>query len=308
MHRTQRTFFDLNLVAALVALLLALPQTSYADKNEAEKPDPAKYFAGLSLRKVGPAFPSGRVVDFAVHPGRPHRYFAATASAGVWLTEDNGNTWKPVFDGQASYATGVIKIDPNNPDIVWVGSGENNAQRSVGWGDGVYKSVDGGVHWKNVGLKDSGHIGDIAIHPENRDIVYVAAQGPLWSKGGDRGLYKTTDGGKNWKRVLEFDEHTGANEILLHPERPDEIVVSSWQRRRHLWVLIDGGPGSAIHKSSDGGKTWAKQTQGLPNVELGRIGLALAPSQPDTVYAIIEAEPLEGEAEKKGGAGVYRSK
>ncbi len=275
--------------------------------EDADKPDPAATYGGLPLRLIGPAFPAGRVVDFAVHPGAPHRYFAALASGGLWLTEDDGNTWKSVFDGQASYATGVVEIDPNNPDIVWVGSGENNAQRSVAFGDGVYKSRDGGKSWENVGLPDSAHIGDIVIHPKDSNVVYVAAQGPLWNSGGDRGLYKTTDGGKSWKKILEIDPDTGANEIVLHPERPDEIIVSTYQRRRHLWVLINGGPGSGIHKSTDGGETWRKMSKGLPSVELGRIGLAGAPSAPNVVYAIIEAEPLEGAAGKTGGAGVYRS-
>ncbi|MEO1172598.1 MAG: glycosyl hydrolase, partial [Myxococcota bacterium] len=264
-------------------------------------------FASLPLRAIGPAHPSGRISDFAVHPSQPHRYFAATSSSGVWLTEDNGSTWRPVFDGAASFATGVIEIDPRNPNVVWVGTGENNAQRSVAYGDGVYKSLDGGRSWKNVGLPDSAHISDIAIDPRDSQVVYVAAQGPLWNSGGERGLYKTVDGGKTWSRILKIDEDTGANEIALHPDRPDEIVVSTYQRRRHLWALVNGGPGSAVHKSGDGGKTWRKITQGLPAVELGRIGLAAAPSAPERLYAIIEAEPLEGKAAKKSGTGVYRS-
>ncbi|MEL6760450.1 MAG: glycosyl hydrolase [Myxococcota bacterium] len=296
--------------ASLTSLLFApaIARSEAATKSEAQsKEESPAPFDGLKLRALGPAFPSGRVSDFAVHPGRSHRYFAAIASGGLWLTEDNGNTWKPVFDSQASYATGVVEIDPSNPNTVWLGTGENNAQRSVAFGDGVYRSVDGGKTWTNMGLKDSAHIGDVVIHPTDSDTVYVAAQGPLWNSGGERGLYKTSDGGKSWAQVLKIDEDTGANEIVMHAARPQELLVSTYQRRRHLWTLINGGPGSGIHKSYNGGESWTKITSGLPSVEMGRIGLAAAPSAPNVVYAIIEVEPLEGEAEKKGGSGVYRS-
>lgn len=289
---------------AALALVVSTPAVAAEDTG---KPDPAATYGGLPLRPIGPAFPSGRVVDFAVHRDQPHRYFAALASGGLWLTEDGGSTWRSVFDGQGSYATSVVEIDPRNPNVVWLGTGENNAQRSVAFGDGVYKSMDGGKSWKNMGLPESGHIGDVVIHPTDSDTVYVAAQGPLWNSGGDRGLYKTTDGGQSWTKVLEIDPDTGANEIVIHPERPDEILVSTYQRRRHLWVLINGGPGSGLHKSTDGGATWREITSGLPSVEMGRIGLAGAPSRPNRVYAIVETEPLEGEAARKGGPGIYRS-
>ena len=293
-----------TIVVSLLATF-AVSGTAYSKSpNQEENPGP---FDGLSVRSLGPAFPSGRVADFAVHPQQPHRYFAAVASGGLWLTEDNGNTWKPVFDSEESFATGVVEIDPSNPLTVWVGTGENNAQRSVAFGDGIYRSTDGGTTWENMGLQGSAHIGDIVIHPSDSNTLYVAAQGPLWNSGGERGLYKTIDGGKRWQRVLDIDDDTGANEIVLHPERPDELIVSTYQRRRHLWTLLNGGPGSGIHKSTDGGKSWTKLTSGLPSVEMGRIGLASAPSAPNVVYAIIEAEPLEGKAEKKSGGGVYRS-
>ncbi len=261
----------------------------------------AKTFGGLSLRSIGPAYSSGRISDFAFHPERDNIFYAATASAGVWKTETNGASWTPVFDNEASFATGVIELDPTDPETVWVGTGENNAQRSVGFGDGVYKSTDGGATWNNMGLEDSGHIGQIRFHPDDADTVYVAAQGPLWSDGGDRGLYKTTDGGETWERILEIDPHTGVNEFVIHPDRPNEIVASSWQRRRHVWVLINGGPGSALHKSHDGGETWTKLGAGLPGKgDLGRIGLAQAPSAPNVLYAIIEAA-------RDDEKGVYRS-
>lgn len=245
--------------------------------------------AGIPLRNIGPALTSGRVSDFAFHPTQSQTFYVAIASGGVWKTENNGITWKSIFDNEGSFAIGVVELDPDNPNIVWVGSGENNAQRSVGYGDGVYKSVDGGKSWKNMGLKDSGHISMIRFHPQDSNTVFVAAQGPLWSPGGDRGLYRSTDGGANWERILYVDENTGINEFVMDAANPDVIVASSYQRRRHVWTLINGGPGSGVHKTIDGGVTWAKVKGGLPGGDLGRIGLAAAPSAPNMIYAIIEA-------------------
>lgn len=297
-------------MSSKISTMLALPLVLTANpvaadgKDETESP-----YDSLTFRAIGPAFFSGRISDFAVLPGSDHAYYAATASGGLWLTTNNGTTWTPLFDQEDSYALGVVELDPKNPRTVWVGTGENNAQRSVGWGDGVYKSVNAGKNWTRVGLENSAHIGQIAIHPEETDTVFVAAQGPLWSSGGDRGLYKTTNGGESWKRVLFVDEDTGANEVIIHPQRPDHMIASTYQRRRHLWVLINGGPGSGLHKSTDGGETWRALSEGLPEVEMGRIGIAFAPSRPDTVYAIIEAAEVTGSAEarKKSGAGIYRS-
>ena len=269
---------------------------------------PTSPFAGLKFRLLGPAYPSGRISDFAVDPKKPHRYFVGVASGGLWLTENDGMSYQPVFDGEASYAVGVVRIDPQNSSTVWVGTGENNSQRSVAWGDGVYKSTDGGKAWKNVGLKKSGHISDIDFDPRDSNTVYAAAQGPLWNSGGERGLYKTVDGGKTWKRILNVDKDTGVNEVLVHPKRPDHILASTYQRRRHVWVLINGGPGGGLRKSTDGGKTWTALKKGLPKVEMGRIGLAYAPSRPDRVYAIVEAADLPNDkAKKTDGTGIYRS-
>jgi len=261
--------------------------------------DASKAFSSLKIRNIGPAVTSGRVSDFAMHPDGWQTYYAATASGGLWKTANGGITWAPIFDDQGSYAIGVVELDPNDPDTVWVGTGENNAQRSVAFGDGVYRSDDGGRSWKNMGLETSGHIGSIVIDPRDSDVIHVAAQGPLWNAGGERGVYKSVDGGENWERVLAIDEHTGANEVLMHPDNPDLLLASTWQRRRHVWTLINGGPGSGVHRSTDGGETWTEITAGLPSEEMGRIGLAFAPSRPDTVYAIIETDD-EGE-------GVYRS-
>ena len=275
----------------LFALLVAQPPDPPKDKekDKDEKKEKGLPLSALKPRLVGPAVTSGRVVGFAVHPQDRSHYYVAVASGGVWKTTNAGTTWTPIFDGEGSYSIGVVVLDPKNPNTVWVGTGENNSQRSVGYGDGVYKSTDGGRSWQNVGLKQSEHIGKILIDPRDSDTVYVAAQGPLWGPGGDRGLYKTTDGGKTWNQVLKIDENTGVTDVVLDPRNPDVLIAASYQRRRHVWTIINGGPGSAIHRSTDGGKTWKKTTAGLPAGDLGRIGLAVAPSDPSTVYAIVEA-------------------
>ncbi|HEY4596536.1 MAG TPA: glycosyl hydrolase, partial [Thermoanaerobaculia bacterium] len=255
----------------------------------------ASTFAGLEFRNIGPAVVGGRVIDIAVDPRTPTTWYVAAASGGVWKTTNAGVTWAPIFEGQGSYSIGCLAVDPKNPLVVWVGSGENNSQRSVSYGDGVYKSTDGGKSWENVGLKKSEHIGKIVIDSRDSNVVYVAAQGPLWAPGGDRGLYKTTDGGKTWKQVLAISENTGVTDVVLDPRNPDVVYAAAYQRRRHVWTLIDGGPEGGIHKSMDGGATWKKLTGGLPrNVDVGRIGLAVAPSKPDTVYAIVEAASKAG--------------
>jgi len=274
--------------------LLLLPSALRAQAESDGHP-----LADIPLRLIGPALTSGRVSDFAVHPVHREIIYVAMASGGVWKTLNGGTTWSPIFDNEGSFAIGVVSLDPHNPDTVWVGTGENNAQRSVAFGDGVYKSLDGGKTWTNMGLQDSAHISMIRFHPEDRDTVFVAAQGPLWNSGGERGLYKSTDGGNSWNRVLFIDDDTGVNEFVIHPDNPDAIVASTYQRRRHVWTLINGGPGGGVHKSTDGGDTWRKIAGGLPSGDLGRIGLANAPSRPDTIYAIVEAS--------EDSQGVYRS-
>lgn len=288
---------------ALLCLLLAGGvQAAPADKDKKDEPKDllkSDTFTGLSLRGIGPALTSGRIIDLAVHPDQPNTWYVATAGGGVWKTTNAGISFAPIFDGQASFSIGCVTIDPNNPLVVWVGSGENNSQRSVSYGDGVYKSVDGGKTWTNAGLKTSEHIGKIVVDPRDSDTVYVAAQGPLWAPGGDRGLYKTTDGGKTWKAVLSISENTGVTDVVMDPRDPDVLYAASYQRRRHVWTVIDGGPESALYKSRDGGANWTKLTAGLPKEELGRIGLAIAPANPDTVYAIVEAA--------RGAGGFFRS-
>ena len=252
-------------------------------------------FSGLKLRHIGPALTSGRISEIAVEPGNSKVWYVAVSSGGVWKTENAGTTFKPVFDGESSYSIGTVTIDPSNPNVVWVGTGENNSQRSVGYGDGVYKSVDRGKSWKNVGLKESEHIGKIIVHPDDSNVVYVAAQGPLWGPGGDRGVYKTTDGGETWTQVLEISENTGASDLVMDPRDPDVLYASAYQRRRRVWTLINGGPESAIYKTADGGENWTKLSRGLPKGDVGRIGLAISPVEPDKLYAVIEA------AEDAGG-------
>ncbi len=274
-----------------------------AKEEEKKGPLSAPTFAGLELRGIGPAVVGGRVVDVAVDPRSPNTWYVAAASGGVWKTTNAGTTWSPIFEGQGSFSIGCLAVDPKNPLVVWVGSGENNSQRSVSYGDGVYKSVDGGKSWENVGLKNSEHIGKILIDPRDSDTVYVAAQGPLWSPGGDRGLYKTTDGGKTWKQVLAISENTGVSDVVMDPRDSDVLYAAAYQRRRHVWTLIDGGPESGIHRSTDGGATWKKLASGLPKEDMGRIGLAIAPSKPDTVYATIESVGKAGGFFRSTNAG-----
>ena len=277
---------------AILLLAFTLPLSAAYDQ---------KTFTGLELRGIGPAMTSGRIIDLAVDPRDPRTWFVAAASGGVWKTANNATTFTPVFEDQDSFSIGCVTIDPKNSLVVWVGSGENNSQRSVSMGDGVYKSVDGGKSWKNAGLAKSEHIGKIVVDPRDSNVVYVAAQGPLWAPGGDRGLYKTTDGGKTWKAILTISENTGVTDFVQDPSNPDTMYAASYQRRRHVFTLIDGGPESNIYKSTDAGATWTKlDKNGLPKEQMGRIGLALARNNPHIVYATIEST-------RKAG-GFFRSK
>lgn len=306
---------------AAVLLLLSIPlhaaTTPVANKPDAkadaktaaktsakgDKYD-ASTFAGLSLRGIGPAFTSGRIIDLAVDPRDARVWYIGVAAGGVWKTTNAGTTFFPIFDGEDTYSIGCVTVDPNDSLTIWAGTGENNSQRSVSWGNGVYKSVDGGKSWKNVGLPRSEHIGKIVVDPRNSNIVYVAAQGPLWNAGGDRGLYKTTDGGKTWKPSLTISENTGVSDVVLNPTNPDILYASAYQRRRHVGTFINGGPESALYQSTDAGASWTKLTSGLPKEDMGRIGLAVSPKNPKLVYAVVEASRKAGGffRTKDGGA------
>jgi photosystem II stability/assembly factor-like uncharacterized protein len=283
----------------VLSMAMALGVSSAAIAKSDSTPLKAGDYSAFKWREMGPGLTSGRIADFAFNPANPSEYYVAVASGGVWKTTNAGTTFAPIFDGQSTFSIGDVTLDPNNSNTVWVGSGENNSQRSVGYGDGVYKSIDGGQSWSHMGLKNSEHIAKILIDPRDSDTVFVASQGPLWNKGGDRGLFKSIDGGKTWKATLAISEHTGVTDVVMHPTNPDIMYAASYQRRRHVWTLINGGPESTIYKSTDGGDTWRKVNAGLPGGDLGRIGLAIAPSNADIVYAIVEATA--------GKSGFYRS-
>ncbi len=280
-------------------LLLGLFSFSLNAQEGDTSPLSDKAFSGLKFRNIGPAFTSGRIADIAVHPEDENYWYVAVGSGGVWKTTNAGVTWSSIFDQQASYSIGCVTIDQRNPHTIWVGTGENVGGRHVGFGDGVYKSTDDGRTWKNMGLKESEHISKILVHPDNSDVIWVAAQGPLWSKGGERGLYKSTDGGATWKKVLGDDEWVGVTDIVIDPRDPSRLYAATWQRHRNVAAYMGTGPGSGIHRSTDGGETWEKLTTGLPNEDMGKIGLALSPQQPDVLYAAIEL--------KRATGGIYKS-
>ena len=283
---------------SLLLLMSSFNLEAQRKKKKVEKAEEISLEA-FKFRNIGPAFLSGRIADIAVHPDNDNVWYVAVGSGGVWKTENSGTTWSPIFDDQASYSTGCITIDPNDPARIWVGSGENVGGRHVGYGDGVYLSPDSGATWKNMGLKNSEHISKIVVHPNNSDVVWVASQGPLWKKGGERGVYKTTNGGKNWKRVLGNSEWTGATDLLIDPNDPQILYAATWDRHRTVAAYMGGGPGSGIHRSTDGGETWEKLSNGLPKSNMGKIGLALSPQKSNVVYAAIELDRTQG--------GVYRS-
>src|SRR4051812_10817934 len=244
-------------------------------------------FEALRVRNVGPTT-GGRIADIAVDPKNPSIWYVASAASGLWKTMNHGVSFSPIFENYGSFSLGCVTIDPTNSNVIWLGSGENNAQRSVDFGDGIYKSTDAGRTWTNVGLKNSEHIAKILVDPRNSDVVYVAAQGPLWSPGGDRGLYKTTDGGKTWNAVLTISENSGVTDLAMDPRNADVLYAASWQRRRHVGMALAGGPESGIFKSIDAGKTWTRLRNGLPTVNVGRIGIAVSPQNGDVVYAWLD--------------------
>src|SRR6056300_1378509 len=292
-----------SIVLSFLSVFLFLPlQTLEAQKRKNKKtPEstPTVSLEAFNLRNVGPAFLSGRIADIKTHPENESVWYVATGSSGVWKTVNAGTTWTPIFDDQSSYSTGCITVDPTNPDVVWVGTGENVGGRHVAYGDGIYRSDNGGMTWKNMGLKKSEHISEIIVHPDNSNVVWVAAQGPLWTSGGERGLYKTSDGGTSLKKVLGNDQWTGVTDIMIDPRNPQILYAATWDRHRTVAALMGGGPGTAIYRSDDGGENWTKLTNGLPKSNMGKIGIAISSQNPDVIYAAIELDRTKG--------AVYRS-
>jgi photosystem II stability/assembly factor-like uncharacterized protein len=287
-----------KLIYLLLVCLLAIPCTA-AEEEETSKGMTAKAFEGLELRSLGPALMSGRIADIAIHPIDFSIWYVGVGSGGVWKTTNSGTTWKPIFDDETSYSIGSVVLDPSNPETVWVGTGENVGGRHVAFGDGVYRSDDGGASWKNMGLKDSQHISEIIVDPDDSNTVYVASQGPLWSPGGERGLFKTTDGGATWTNVLSDGEWTGVTDVVMDSRDPRVLYAATWQHHRTVAAVIDGGPETAIYRTNDGGANWTELTEGLPKGNMGKIGLAISPQNPDVVYAVIELDNRKG--------GVWRS-
>ena len=293
-----------------LAVVLFVCSLHVACAQEDETPEPGfneQTFMGLEMRSIGPAFMAGRIADIAIDPNDQSTWYVGVGSGGVWKTTNRGTTWEPVFDDEDAYSIGSVTVDPTNSSVIWVGTGENVSGRHVGYGAGVYRSRDAGKNWENMGLPNSEHIGMIRVDPRDSNTVFVASQGPLWSAGGDRGLFKSTDGGENWRKVLGDghgntdidDEYTGVSEVYMDPRNPDVMYAVAWQRYRNVAVLMDGGPATSIHKSEDGGETWRKLTEGLPDEVMAKTGLAISPQNPDVIYATIEGANRTG--------NVYRS-
>ena len=293
---------NLKVLLLMVIFLFGI-NISYAKKKKDTKEEETKVdaslFSGLKWRSIGPAFASGRISDFAVDPDNFSTYYVAVASGHIWKTTNNGTSFEPIFDNYGTYSIGCLAMDPSNKNVLWAGTGENNHQRALGYGNGVYKSVDAGKSWKNMGLKESRQIGEIIVDPRNSDVVFVAAEGSTWGPGGDRGLFKTTDGGETWEKVLEISENTGVANICFEPGNPDVIYAGAEQRRRRQFTKIGGGPESAFYKSKDGGTSWNKLEKGIPGVDKGGMEIVVSAVNPNYVYVMFEASNDKG--------GVFRS-
>jgi photosystem II stability/assembly factor-like uncharacterized protein len=302
-------------VLCLLSCAMAAASVARAQAPASQRTAPATSFtaddiAGLRLRSIGPASMSGRVVDMDVVESNPYTMYVAGATSGVWRTRDNGVTWESVFDAAPVHSVGDLVVFQPNPDIIWVGTGERANRQSVSWGDGVYRSTDAGRTWTNVGLRNSRHIGRIVLHPSDPNIAYVAAQGSVWGPGGDRGLYRTVDGGATWSRTLFVDDETGATDVAIDPSDPRILYAATHQRRRSAFGFDGGGPGSALWKSTDAGATWTKLAgNGLPGGEYGRIGIAVYRKNSNVVVVSIEqgARYNASTAYIQRKAGLYRS-
>lgn len=260
-------------------------------------------FDGLALRSIGPSVATGRISDVAIDPRNKNIWYVGASSGNVWKTMNRGTTWEPIFDDYGSYSIGAVTLDPGNSNVLWVGTGENASQRSAGFGDGIYKSVDGGASFRHMGLPRSEHIGDILIDPRDSDVVFAASQGPLWSSGGERGLYRTKDGGTTWERVLHVSDDTGIADIVFDAFDPDVIYAASYQRRRHVGMLVAGGPEGKIFRSRDGGDSWSEIMSGIPRVDLGRIALETSPFEAGVVYSLVAAQGEESGFFRSGDFG-----
>ncbi len=304
--------------ASAVLLLTLLNLLPAAPAAEPPAFDP-RLLGALAARPIGPANMGGRVTDVAVVENSPNTMYLAAATGGVWKTADGGDTWAAVFDDQDTASVGAVAVAPSNPEIVWVGTGEANPRNSVVGGDGVYKSTDGGKTWKHMGLKDSHHVGRVLIHPKDPDVVYVAALGHLWGPNKERGLFKTADGGRTWEHALALDEDTGCADVALDPSGPDTLLAAAWRVRRGGFSGTDPatqfGDRAGLYRTTDGGKTWRRLTDGLPSRPLGRCGIDFCRKDPRVVYAVIQTDrtrpglaggpPREGRDADTGG--VFRS-
>ncbi len=295
-------------ICVLFVGCMSAAQSSEDDDEKDQGPVSSKTFAAFKLRNIGPAFMSGRIADIAIVQDDPATWYVGVGSGGVWKTENAGTTWTSLFEGQGAYSIGSIGLDPSDPNRVWVGTGENNGGRHIGFGDGVYKSNDGGTTWKNMGLKDSEHISKIIVHPEDPDVVWVASQGPLWSEGGERGVFKTIDGGETWTNTLKSGPFTGATDLIADPRDPNRLYAAMWQHHRTVAAYLGGGPESGLWKSEDGGETWEELKSGLPKGNMGKIGLAISPMRPDVVYAAIETDRRTGGVWKSTNRGASWAK
>jgi photosystem II stability/assembly factor-like uncharacterized protein len=290
-----RTHFPSVVLGGLLASLAAVPaQAQGTAAAEPSTPFTPAHVAAVAWRNLGPANMGGRITDIDVPVGRPATMYVATAGGGLWKTVNAGTTWAALFQDQATVSIGDVAVAPSNPDIVWIGSGEENARNSVQWGDGVYKSTDGGATFRNTGLRETFQIGHIEIHPHDADIVYVAALGRLWSHNPDRGVYRTKDGGKTWQKVLFLDEKTGAIDVRLDPRDPNTVYACAYERMRDGFdgndPAVRFGARSGLYKSTDGGDTWRRITNGLPTCQWGRSGLSVYAKDPKTLFLIVETE------------------
>jgi photosystem II stability/assembly factor-like uncharacterized protein len=256
--------------------------------------------ANLHAREIGPAVTGGRIHDVEAVPSNPSIIYAAAASGGLWRTVNRGHTWTPLTDDLPVSTFGDVALAPSNPSIVYAGTGEQNNRQSTSWGNGVYRSDDGGDTWTHLGLENTRHIGKVEVHPSNPDVVYVAALGNLWAASEERGVFRSTDGGDSWEKVLFVDEHTGAVDMVMDPQNPRVLYAATYQRLRRAWGFNGGGPGSGIWKTTDGGDTWTELTNGIPSGDKGRIGLAIAASSPNVLNALIETADART-------TGTYRS-